>query len=689
MSRGGFAQSPLSALQRVSGDAGFVLSVEGPWGSGKTSTLAMIEQLARSSSKSQPVVVHFNPWLVGDRDSLLRKFLGAISASIKVSDNVANARKIAKELNNYSKAFDFVKWIPGAEPWASIVKSVMQSAGNAVEGAANQKELDIDQQKAKLEAELKKLKAPILVFIDDIDRLFPLEVFEMVRIIKAVGQLPNVGYIVAWDSAYVSKALESANIPQASTYLDKIVQIRLPLPAISPSARADLINDAASSLPEEAHDPHFPLQQDRLQMPYFHGLRDLLEQPRDIARTFNTVSVIEPGLRGEIAFSDIIGLAVLMTRAPAVFDLLRRNHRLFVDAEPPHNGSEQATVREQYRQRMADIFSACPNPEATKKLVHFLFPEVAKRSGQFSAGRANEVEGHIAAPNRAAIALQMSIGVNDVSLVDARNFLTAPSQRSSIVDRLGLEKASEFLEKLGDVAGTISPDATLDLEETCIAISRLADTPPFSILSDGRRIFPLPVEQTAVRAIEALVQTIDESRAPLIAKAVAQDPRSLSVASQILRNGTTGRRLSNSILLCTSSDQGPSASVFADNFIKQIRGGRIWTLSTPTYVFWTMGMEARSRCPDAYAALKQNDPTLDRFALEFLKHGQSSSSGQSYLPPEDSSITTAFVSMTEFKSHANERIASGVKYPAKAAWRSVIEESPINGRDGSPARTLR
>jgi len=37
-----FAEIAASALRRVSSPAGFVLSIEGPWGSGKSSTLAMI-----------------------------------------------------------------------------------------------------------------------------------------------------------------------------------------------------------------------------------------------------------------------------------------------------------------------------------------------------------------------------------------------------------------------------------------------------------------------------------------------------------------------------------------------------------------------------------------------------------------------------------------------------------------------
>ena len=44
LSRKSFAEAAAGALQKVTSVNGFVLSVEGAWGSGKTSTLAMIEE---------------------------------------------------------------------------------------------------------------------------------------------------------------------------------------------------------------------------------------------------------------------------------------------------------------------------------------------------------------------------------------------------------------------------------------------------------------------------------------------------------------------------------------------------------------------------------------------------------------------------------------------------------------------
>src|SRR5690606_35207790 len=151
----------------------------------------------------------------------LRQFLAKLGAAVKLTDHAADGKKVARELKAYGKVFDLVKLVPGAEPWASIVKSVIESTGDSVDSVASYKTPDLDAKKEKVADVLRHFSRSIVVVIDDIDRLFPAEVFEVIRIVKAVGDLPNVGYVLAWDPEYVCEALKAANVPRADSYLDK------------------------------------------------------------------------------------------------------------------------------------------------------------------------------------------------------------------------------------------------------------------------------------------------------------------------------------------------------------------------------------------------------------------------------------------------------------------------------------
>ena len=157
LSRAGFAESAAAALRKVPTSAGLVVSIEGAWGSGKTSALAMIEAiLNQPGSAYQPLIVHFNPWLVGEKDALLRHFLSRIAGAINLSDHSRDGKKVAKEIKAYSKAFDLVKLIPGAEPWTSLIKSVFDAVGDATGSIAEYKTPDIEAFKQKVEEALRR-----------------------------------------------------------------------------------------------------------------------------------------------------------------------------------------------------------------------------------------------------------------------------------------------------------------------------------------------------------------------------------------------------------------------------------------------------------------------------------------------------------------------------------------------------
>jgi hypothetical protein len=87
-----------------------------------------------------------------------------------------------------------------------------------------------------------------------------------------------------------------------------------------------------------------------------------------------------------------------------------------------------------------------------------------------------------------------------------------------------------------------------------------------------------------------------------------------------------------------------------------------------------------------FAQVKKYDPNLDQFALAFLKHGFSSSGGQSYSLPDDPAVKN-FVSVAVLTKHAKKRLKdTGVEYPLRAAWQSVVSGKALYGNDGSDAR---
>ena len=692
LDRTGYAESAAAALRKVSSSAGLVVSIEGAWGSGKTSALAMIEAiLNQPGAAHQPLIVHFNPWLVGEKDALLRLFLSRIAGAINLSDHSRDGKKVAKEIKAYSKAFDLVKLIPGAEPWTSLIKSVFNAVGDATGSIAEYKTPDIEAYKQKVEEALRQFQRPIIVFIDDIDRLFPNEVFEMVRIIKAVGELPHVGYVLAWDSAYVSSALEKLGVPYAGSYLDKVVQIRMPLPSLSLSARRKLINDALDELAPEALVPRFKAHDQRLSGLYYSGLRELLDQPRDMARVFNAVRMIEPPLRGEIVFADILGLAALSVKAPAVFELLRRNPRLFVGRVVDDHGlleKSEDVIKDGTPERGL-AYDASSSPSSVQRVVHYLFPSVAEAEDSYALGHASYVDGTIAHPARLAVALQLSVTSGDVSLEAAKRYLQQPEQRLAVIESLTTENCYAFLELLGDVAQSLGGEGIVDLDDLCMSIAGLPEQALFvDRAKAGKESIGLNAEDNALRAVVMLLKSVDSDRMDPLAEKIATDSRTLSCAAEIVTQSyVPQRRRYSEQLTAPTRARDAVLQAFAANVLKAAQEDRLFQMNNPGFILWTLARSVPTDCPAIYAAVKAVQPSLDNFALEFLRNSWDSTNGQTYSLPRDESLHSVYCPLDDFKAHAASRLEDeSLRNPAKAAWRSVVEGRNLYGVDGSEAR---
>jgi predicted KAP-like P-loop ATPase len=81
----------------------------------------------------------------------------------------------------------------------------------------------------------------IVVVIDDLERLPSDQVCDVVRFIKANGDLPGVVYLVLSDETYLSSAImkmipnvKNSHIDSGREYLEKIFPFRLEVPPINP-----------------------------------------------------------------------------------------------------------------------------------------------------------------------------------------------------------------------------------------------------------------------------------------------------------------------------------------------------------------------------------------------------------------------------------------------------------------------
>lgn len=185
----------------------YALGVTGSWGSGKTTFLEVL----KSHVKGRAEIVIFNPWMCRTPEQVTLDFFASLRHQL------SSSYRISKSIKDYARALNGIS----LTPFLGLSLNI-----HAVQGDS------LYVKKKKLSDKLAELPKPVIVFIDDLDRLEREEVFEVLRLIRNTADLSNLIYVVAYDKAYVRQVLEQKNIGNALAYLEKIFPVEVCLPKV-------------------------------------------------------------------------------------------------------------------------------------------------------------------------------------------------------------------------------------------------------------------------------------------------------------------------------------------------------------------------------------------------------------------------------------------------------------------------
>ncbi|MEP4036315.1 P-loop NTPase fold protein [Pseudophaeobacter sp.] len=173
-----------------------------------------------------------------------------------------------------------------------------------------------------------------MIVIDDIDRLAPDEALLMFRLVKSVGRLPNVMYLMAYDRAIAERVVAERYPSEGPQYLEKIVQAGFDIPT---PPQSSLTNSLISFLNE------LWIHENSPNVTHFWNLmHDLVtpevKSPRDVHRIINTLGVSWKAVAGEVDPVDFLCMETLRVQRPEIYSALRDNKARL---NKQHNGVRQ------------------------------------------------------------------------------------------------------------------------------------------------------------------------------------------------------------------------------------------------------------------------------------------------------------------------------------------------------------
>lgn len=311
--RAGFVHAVADAIHRAPRD-GYTVAVTGPWGEGKTSVLNFVTERILARGDAQIVVFH--PWWFSGGGELMQRFFTEMASQLREKSEAGE--RVARALLGFAWTLETVN---DAVPLPLV--RVGARMANRTAASVRRGELSSLDRKRALESVLRELSRPIVVVIDDIDRLQPTEINEVLRLVRAVGDLPNLTYLLAFDPGPVHAAL-GGDTPESETRgaqaLEKIVQARFALPPSRQALVDRLLTDALTAAIASGADVLFsPEAWSLLQ---HVRVTELIRNGRDIARLSGALVTTLERVGAEVEAADIIALEILRLKEPAAFDAL-------------------------------------------------------------------------------------------------------------------------------------------------------------------------------------------------------------------------------------------------------------------------------------------------------------------------------------------------------------------------------
>ena len=374
-----FAQQLADYLILQPGQDSLVLGLEGEWGSGKS---WVIEQVKQRLAQQDVVTISFNPWLIGSETELIGAFMQELSSQLTEHGSwrtqvQGQVKKLAQAVASYGDKLlylKYLKYLPGVsgvgefvEDHAEQLKQGLNSAKNALGGQPS-----LGAARRAIEQAIDGLQQPIVVIIDDLDRLRKTEIQTMIQLVKAVGNFKGMSYLLSYDSKYVAQAIShDGHIASGYAYLEKIVQLACHLPPLVPWIYRDWLGRSTRNF----------LQQQGISLSEFEEkqfdnniklVSSVLRHLRDAVRWQNRLRWVMRSCAGEIDFGDLMVVEAVQIVSPeSIRALVAQTSLLFpnFDRGLPRENRLKEFEPDQWLAHVADNFAI------QRALLH-LFPHL-------------------------------------------------------------------------------------------------------------------------------------------------------------------------------------------------------------------------------------------------------------------------------------------------------------------------
>lgn len=405
-----FAKALASAIARHKIGECLVTALCGSWGDGKTSTANLAISYLPKCEDGGLKIIRFNPWQLSDHAELTNEFFKALTPAFKSADPEATKRRgiLWRGLQTLAATAKHASKIASESIDDPIGKAIAAAVGlaagvteNAAEDATkylSSVEPTLFGIKKALVDELSKAKERSLIVIDDVDRLTDEEIVTLFRVVKSNADLPNLQYLLLFQTESVERALGGVTNGQGREFLEKIVQVSVNLPVPEEARIGRIVGREMSRLLKDRR-VSAAFEDQRWNELYQEAFKKFLTNVRRIKRFFWSfefrLNSFLGGRVSEVNVVDLFALEILRVFEPSFSNRIWANRDLLLETPAQKYGHFLAlhlhgdkTPSEQQKAQFEQLmgFASVSHVEWVRLIMAAIFPITV----WFGGGRRSE-----------------------------------------------------------------------------------------------------------------------------------------------------------------------------------------------------------------------------------------------------------------------------------------------------------
>jgi len=415
-----FAEAIADKLHSWRENASLVVGLSGPWGSGKTSIKNfVVDALMPDGLEKRADVIQINPWELSGTHDIESHFFATLDRFLTRKAAPAQDLQIARRLRIAVAALGIGEALtqPLIQPISSSIVAIgittmgigafaperggwvlagailalvghMVSASKAVaeriatflDTRSGSPEPSAAKRKQALADVLTERELPLIIVIDEIDRLSADEIRLIFRLVKANGDLPRILYLLVFERSAVTNTLERQGFESGEAYLEKIIQAPFDVPAVQRTLLHTVLvrrrDEILATLPQAGFDEARWMDSfhQRLWV-YFESLRDVY---RFLAVFEFHVGVFRHRSSIEVNLVDLFVLEVLRVFEPAVYRALPNEKLLLTrGSTSPYERSSRDADDSKKRLNTLVALASQTGKDVIGNILADLFPRTA------------------------------------------------------------------------------------------------------------------------------------------------------------------------------------------------------------------------------------------------------------------------------------------------------------------------